>query len=184
MSEYVKGFKNRKSQYFGTKEIDILSEEVINGTQTITSTFRRYDGSLQEEGTKVNALNMNKAILDLVYYELYGIEFINYPYFMELVGDSFEHTYNIKFHQNRLYPKVKFTDSNNDNIDDDNLTVSFLYSDDNDDTLDIIVRPGNEITKGGYEYNFEYRIDLYYDEECSKFAVSINRYFHYVPSYS
>ncbi len=175
MNEFVKGFKDRKSTYTGRKKINVIEQTAqANGTSTMLVNIARNDGTVTQEGTKLDANSMNEAVLDLVYYELYGIEFINFPYFINVIGEQEGNiNFQIKFHGERLYPKVSSPEYSFYN--------SYSYND-STKILNISLILFEEIEKSDYEYDFMFNFSLYSDAGCNNYVTSINRYCHYTPS--
>ena len=172
MREFVKGFKDRKGTNVTKKVINVLERtDHANGQMTLKGTINREDTGVIEEGTRLDAESMNNAVLDLIYNELYGLDFGNEPYCREYIGvELIDDMYNIYFTGPRLYGVVE----SNNYFD---IEVS-----NQENRIKVVLGSKSALSEVDYELNVEYYINLYSDAACTHFVTRVKRCINYIPS--
>ena len=168
MSVFEKGFIDHEVEV-NRKRIEVVEkEEYANGTVALIANVNRNDIGVSVEGTKLNAKSMNSAVLDLVYYELYGLYSDIEGYNVESDLTDVEKYY-VRFTDRRFYGYA---------VPNDYLDISVSNE---VDKFRIIIEKKLNVTLDT-AMNIPFYIDLYADSDVNFFVCRYKGNISYVPS--
>ncbi len=172
MAIYDKGFVNRSNLSINARVIDVTTQTIkANGAMQLKANISRDDDFVQVAGTKLDAAGMNKAVLDLVYNDLFGIQVSEDLHAIEIVADE-QFTFTITCNERPVFvncvcdSSIEFDGSND--FYDTGATITVILS--ADTTL---------LTT---ESEIPFKIELYTDMQRRNYLVSVTGIIHYFPT--
>lgn len=174
MAIYDKGFVDRVAKKMSNKVISVTEQNIhSDGLMTLTADVQRNDNDVTEIGTRLNAESMNKAVLDLVYNELYGIQVNKDLHSLELVADG-KDTFKITCNERPLFANcicdggIEFTGEN------------IVYEGGAEITLEI--QASSSLLDSDATKEIDFKIELYTDSLGKNYLVTLTGYVKYKPT--
>lgn len=172
MATYVKGFVDRQSTNPNYKVIDVKQQTTnYNGLPTYLAKVSRGDESISITGTGLNAKEINKAVIDLVYNELFGITFTEDLHDIEIIGNE---TYQFTIVCNERPLFVNCVCDNGINFGGSNQL------EETKSTIKIDLTADTTLLTSVSEFDF--RIELFTDMQRKNYLTSVNGHITYRPT--
>ena len=173
MATYEKGFMDRESSKLKKKVIDVTKQTIYsNGLMELEADVTRGDSEdYVKVGTRLNAAEMNKAILDLVYNDLFGIKLSADLHNIKIVANK-QFSFEIISNERPVFANCVC----NNGIDFEGSTE---FTGDGSKTS-ITMIPDTTVFTSKSEFNF--KIELYTDTQRKNYLTSVTGHVQYSPN--
>lgn len=172
MATYEKGFVDRKSNSSEKRIINVSKQTIYsNGLMELEADVSRGDNNVTTAGTRLNAAEMNKAVLDLIYNELFGIKINKDLHSINIVGSE-QFSFEITCNERPLFANCVC----NNGID---FGGEILFSGNGSMILIDLIPDVTVLTS---KSEFDFKIELYTDSQCNKYLTSITGHINYSPT--